>query len=92
MATKTDTTTDSKAPTTARLADRLDVEPDLLVRFVEYHPDPTAPAVLGWATADPRHRDAVEAWLAAHRRRERERRDEADLSNASIPLELRGRA
>jgi hypothetical protein len=55
-------------PTVHAIAARLDVDAELLDRFVDEHPNPTAPVVLGWAHADPAHRDAVEAFLDDHGR------------------------
>ena len=67
---RTDRTTDT--PDTYALASELGVDAALLARFVDEHPSPTAPIVLGWAHAraelprPPEHlRDDVEAWLEA---------------------------
>ena len=67
---RTDDTT-TTAPDTYALASELGVDAALLARFVDEHPSPTAPIVLGWAHAraelprPPEHlRDDVEAWLA----------------------------
>lgn len=71
--TPTDRRTDHKttdAPDTYALASELGVDATLLDRFVDEHPNPTAPIVLGWAFDHgelPRPpealRDDVEAWL-----------------------------
>lgn len=52
------------APSTRDLARRLGVDGQLLKRFAREHPNLTPPILLGWAGADPKHRDAVETWLA----------------------------
>ena len=57
------------------IAARLTVDAEELRLFVDHHPNPTAPIVLGWAEADPQHREAVERWLAA---RDRRRTDQLD--------------
>ena len=68
---RTDDTT-TTTPDTYALASELGVDAALLARFVDEHPSPTAPIVLGWAHAraelprPPEHlRDDVEAWLEA---------------------------
>ena len=45
------------------IAARLTVDAEELRLLVQNHPNPTAPVVLGWAKADPQHREAVERWL-----------------------------
>jgi hypothetical protein len=55
----------SDAPTTAELADALDVSPERLEVFVDRREDPDAVAVLGTFVADPALEDDVAAWLAA---------------------------
>jgi len=67
---RTDHTTDT--PDTYALASELGVDAALLARFVDEHPSPTAPIVLGWAHGraelprPPEHlRDDVDAWLEA---------------------------
>ena len=69
---RTDHTTTADAPDTYALAAELNVDARLLEDFVNWHHDPTAPIVLGWAfdhgelPRAPEHlRDDVEAWLAA---------------------------
>ena len=63
-------------PDTVAVADALEVEPDQLVHFVDYHPNVSLGAVLGWATADPaEHEDTVAAWLTAYRERATESLD-----------------
>jgi len=68
---RTDHTTTADAPDTYALASELGVDAALLARFVDEHPSPTAPIVLGWAhdhgelPEAPEHlRDDVEAWVA----------------------------
>jgi hypothetical protein len=51
------------APTAAEVADELGVDVDRLEAFVEKLEEPTAAAVLGWATVAPGAIDTVEAWL-----------------------------
>lgn len=58
------------------IAARLECDAAELRLFVDHHPSPTAPIVLGWAEADPHHRDAVERWLADRDRRHAEQLDE----------------
>jgi len=58
------------------IAARLEVDAAILDRFVTDHPNPTAPIVLGWAEADPAHREAVERWLAAREDRATDRTDD----------------
>jgi len=52
-------------PDSGRVAERLGVDKRRLVQFVNFHPEPTAEALLGWARADPEHKPTVAAWLAA---------------------------
>lgn len=66
--------TDTDAPTTEAIADTLGVAPDRLEAFVEALEEPTAAAVLGWATVEPGAVDDVEAWLAS-----RDSEEEANL-------------
>ena len=70
----TDGRTDSgpNAPDTHQLAAELGVDAQLLARFEDEHPNPTAPIVIGWAHSrgelrihPEQLRDEVEAWLAA---------------------------
>ncbi|MFY4815022.1 hypothetical protein ACOJIV_20355 [Haloarcula sp. AONF1] len=68
------------APDTQQLAAELGVDGKLLVQFVDHHPNPTAPIVLGWASetgdlsAPPTVlRDDVEAWVEARRNTDAER-------------------
>ena len=61
------------APNYHAIAARLECDAEELRLFVEHHPNPTAPTVLGWAKADPDHREAVEKWLAARDRRHADR-------------------
>jgi hypothetical protein len=70
----TDGRTDDKpnAPNTHQLAAELGVDAELLARFEDEHPNPTAPIVIGWAHSrgelrchPEQLRDEVEAWLAA---------------------------
>lgn len=68
-------TSTGDAPTTPELARRLGVDGELLARFADAHPDPSPTYILGWADADPDHRDAVAAWLAAREREKRRRRE-----------------
>lgn len=67
-----DTTSGDRAVDTYRLAAELGVDAALLRRFVDEHPRPTAPTVIGWAhtrgelRCHPEQlRDDVEAWLAS---------------------------
>ena len=64
------------APDHHEIAARLECDAEELRQFVSRHPNPTPPIVLGWATADPQHRDAVERWLADRDRRHAEQLDE----------------
>lgn len=45
------------------IAAQIDADAEELRLFVQDHPNPTAPVVLGWAHADPQHREAIERWL-----------------------------
>ena len=60
-------------PDTHALAAELGVDARLLEAFVDEHPNPTAPIVLGWARSrgelrihPERLRDDVDAWIEAH--------------------------
>lgn len=60
------------APDTHQLAAELGVDAELLARFEDEHPNPTAPIVIGWAHSrgelrihPEQLRDEVEAWLDA---------------------------
>lgn len=60
------------APNTHQLAAELGVDAELLARFEDEHPNPTAPIVIGWAhgrgelRCHPEQlRDEVEAWIDA---------------------------
>lgn len=74
---ETTATTDggTSAPVTGALADSLGVRTDLLLRFVNTHPDPTAAVILGWAfetgdleaTPDELQQETRQ-WLEAHDR------------------------
>ena len=68
--------TPTDAPTYHEIAARLTVDAEELRLFVDAHPNPTAPIVLGWAKASPEHREAVEDWLTSRLRRRRDRNDE----------------
>jgi hypothetical protein len=81
------TANDTQAPTTAAVARRLDVDPRRLVRFVDFHPDPSAANVLGWAYADPQHEAAVAAWLKQRARRRQE--ESPDFDGATAPKDVR---
>ena len=66
------TETKTNAPDTHQLAAELGVDAQLLVRFEDEHPNPTAPIVIGWAhnrgelRCHPEQlRDEVEAWIDA---------------------------
>lgn len=61
-------------PTTREVAAALGVDPDRLRSFVDAHPDPEPPNVLGWATADPALEDLVAAYLAGREQEKQERR------------------
>jgi hypothetical protein len=63
MSTLADVPSDPDAPTAAEVADELGVDVDRLEAFVEKLEEPTAAAVLGWATVAPGAIDTVEAWL-----------------------------
>ena len=80
MSTKPDTRpgTTTTELTYHQIAARLTVDAEELRLFVDSHPNPTAPIVLGWAKASPEHRDAVEKWLAARLQRRRDRADRLD--------------
>jgi len=52
-------------PTCREVAAALDVDGRKLMTFVGALPDPTAPAVLGWAGAPAHHEELVVAWLDA---------------------------
>jgi transcriptional regulator with XRE-family HTH domain len=82
----TRTADDRHGLTAATIAERLGVERRRLLQFVEFHPDPTASYVLGWARAGPKHEDAVEAWLDA-----RDDAPHADLSDADPVAQDDGR-
>lgn len=60
-------------PNYHEIAARLTADAEELRLFVEHHPAPTAPIVLGWAEASPEHREAVEVWLTARDRRHADR-------------------
>ena len=71
---RTETNQTDATPDTRQLAAELGVDGKLLVQFVDHHPNPTAPIVLGWAnetgdlSAPPTVlRDDVEAWVEARR-------------------------
>jgi hypothetical protein len=61
-----------------QIAARLTVDAEELRLFVDAHPNPTAPIVLGWAKASPEHREVVEEWLTARLQRRRDRADRLD--------------
>jgi CO/xanthine dehydrogenase Mo-binding subunit len=61
-------------PTTREVAAALGVDPDRLRSFVDAHPDPEPPNVLGWATADPALKYLVAAYLAGREQERQERR------------------
>ena len=76
MSTQHDTTgrteTEPNAPDTHQLAAELGVDAQLLTRFEDEHPNPTAPIVIGWAHSrgelrchPEQLRPDVEAWLDA---------------------------
>ena len=64
------------------IAARLECDAEELRLFVDHHPNPTAPVVLGWAKADPDHREVVERWLA-----ERDRRQSAKAAELGDRIE-----
>lgn len=66
------------APTYHQIAARLGVDAEELRLFVDHHPNPTPPIVLGWAKADPEHGDAVERWLDERKRRQAEQAAELE--------------
>jgi len=81
----------TNAPRTASIAEALGVEAPVLDRFVEFHPRPTAPIILGWATsngelvAPPEElRPRVEAWVDERLERRATREEERD----PVDLEL----
>jgi hypothetical protein len=77
MSTQPTPTTDTTdAPTFHEIAARLECDAAELRLFVEHHPNPTVPVVLGWAKASPEHEDAVERFLDARLQRRRDRVDE----------------
>jgi len=80
----------TNAPRTTAVAEALGVEAPVLDRFVDFHHRPTAPIILGWATAEgelvapPEDlRPSVEAWLDARL----ERRAEREAEREPIDLE-----
>lgn len=91
---ETTATTDggTSAPVTGALADSLGVRTDLLLRFVNTHPDPTAAVVLGWAyetgdleaTPDELQQETRQ-WLEAHDRGDDDDRLRADGGTYRIP-------
>jgi DNA-binding XRE family transcriptional regulator len=93
MSTQTRTTeTNRPTPTADDLAPELGVEPDLLERFVDAHPDPTAPIVLGWATEHGRLsrepaalREPVAAYLDARDRSSGRTVDETPVADVLDP-------
>lgn len=54
-------------PAAGQVADRLGVDRRRLLQFVNFHPDPSASNVLGWAQAGPEHEPTVAAWLETRR-------------------------
>jgi hypothetical protein len=50
-------------PSTTDVANALGVHGQDLRQFAEVHPNPSVPCILGWAGADPEHRELVEEWL-----------------------------
>ena len=80
--------TEPEPPTVEEVADLLGTDTVLLRRFVDDHPNPTAPIVLGWATNEGRLsrppaelRELVEAFLDARPARgPREQRDITDVT------------
>jgi len=58
------------------IAARLECDAERLRLFVEHHPNPTPPVVLGWAEASPEHREVVAEWLDSHLQQRRDRNDE----------------
>ena len=81
----------SDPPNYHAIAARLECDAEELRLFVDHHPSPTAPIVLGWAKADPDHREAVEKWLAARLQRRRDRVDELGDRIAEAAAEGDGR-
>lgn len=82
-------TTDS--PDTYALASELGVDATLLDRFVDEHPNPTAPIVLAWAFDRgelPRSpealRDDVEAWLDGRTRPPASHLTEEELRKSGV--------
>jgi hypothetical protein len=62
--TKTPTTSRTEeGPTAGDVADAIGVDVRELLSFVDRLEEPTAAAVLGWATVAPGAIDTVEAWL-----------------------------
>jgi len=78
MSTKPDSRPNTAELTYHQIAARLTVDAEELRLFVDSHPNPTAPVVLGWAKASPEHREAVEKWLTARLQRRRDRADRLD--------------
>ena len=99
--TPTDRRTDHKttdAPDTYALASELGVDAMLLDRFVDEHPNPTAPIVLGWAfdrAELPRPpealRDDVEAWLDGRGRAPATRFTEEELRETALRSDVLSR-
>lgn len=50
-------------PSTTDVAEALGVDGRDLRQYADVHPNPSVARVLGWAEADPTHRDLVEEWL-----------------------------
>ena len=92
--------TPTDAPTYHEIAARLTVDAEELRLFVDSHPNPTAPIVLGWAVtrgelrAHPEQlRDEVSAWIDATAGRDSEPLGvtEEDLRETRLrPYALRG--
>ena len=99
--TPTDRRPDRKttdAPDTYAIAAELGVDATLLDRFVDEHPNPTAPIVLGWAfdrAELPRPpealRDDVEAWLDGRGRPPATRFTEEELRETALRSDVLSR-
>jgi len=91
------TETKTNAPDTHQLAAELGVDAQLLVRFEDEHPNPTAPIVIGWAhnrgelRCHPEQlRGEVEAWLDGRPEPPQFDTDYEDALRADVLAKLRG--
>jgi hypothetical protein len=54
---------DADTPSTREVARVLDVDGEQLRHFVDYHPEPTAPSIMGAFDVAPDEKELVAAWL-----------------------------